>query len=107
MVRKDEYWVGASYEEVSPVFEASDDGQELSVVDVVVSFGGVERLGVVSYRSFSLRSFVFLVQYCSGGERGGVNFEDELFQGVRSVENGVVEGYVDQFINGLGVCFCP
>jgi len=61
MVRKDEYWVGASYEEVSPVFKASDDGQELPVVDVIVSFGGVECLGVISYRSFSPRFFVFLV----------------------------------------------
>ncbi len=61
MVREDDYWVGASCEEVSPVFEASDDGQEFSVVDVVVSFGRVEGLGVVSHRSFSLRSFVFLI----------------------------------------------
>ncbi len=74
VVRKDDYRVGASHEEVSPVFEASDDGQEFSVIDVIVSFGGVERLGVVSYQSFSLRSFVFLVQYCSSGECGGVNF---------------------------------
>ncbi len=90
MVRKDEHWVGASYKEVSPVFEASDNGQELSVVDVVVSFGGVERLGVVSYRPFSLRPFVFLVQYRSGGERGGVYLEGELLQGVGSVEDRVV-----------------
>ncbi len=61
VVREDDYWVGTSYKEMSPVFEASDDGQELSIVDVVVSFGRVEGLGVVSHRSFSLRSFVFLV----------------------------------------------
>ncbi len=103
MVREDEHRVGASYKEVSPVFESSDDGQELSVVDIVVSFGGVECLGVVPYRSFSLRSFVFLVQYCPGGERGGVNLEGELLQGVGSVEDGVVQGYVNQFVYGLGV----
>ena len=61
VVRKDDYRVGASHEEVPPIFEASDDGQEFSVVNVVVSFGGVECLGVIAYRSFSLRSFVFLV----------------------------------------------
>ena len=95
MVRKDEHWVGASHKEVSPVFEASDDGQELLVVDIVVSFGGVECLGVISHWSLSLGSFVFLVQYRSGGERGGVNLEGELLQGVGSVEDGVVQGYVN------------
>ena len=74
MVREDDYWVGASYEEVSPIFEASNDGQEFSVVDVVVSFGWVECLGVVSHRPLSLRSFMFLVKYHSGGKCGGVNF---------------------------------
>ena len=74
MVCEDDYWVGASYEEVSPIFEASDDGQEFSVVDVVVSFGRVECLGVVSYWSLPLCFFVFLVQYRSGGEGGGINF---------------------------------
>ena len=61
VIRKDDHWVGASHKEVSPIFEASDDGQEFSVVNVVVSFGGIECLGVVSYRPFSLCLFVFLV----------------------------------------------
>ncbi len=73
MVREDDNWVGAPNEEVSPVFKASDDGQEFSVIDVIVSFGGIECLGVVSHRSFSPCSFVLLVQYCPGGERGGVD----------------------------------
>ena len=53
VVREDDYWVGASDKEVPPVFEASNDGQEFSVVNVVVSFGGIECLGVVPYRPFS------------------------------------------------------
>ncbi len=61
MVRKDDDWVGAPNEEVSPIFEASDDGQEFSVVDVIVLFGGVKCLGVVSYGSLPPRPFVFLV----------------------------------------------
>ena len=61
MVRKDDHRVGASHEEVSPVFEASDDGQEFSVVDVVVSFGGVEGLGVIPHRSLLSCPFVLLV----------------------------------------------
>jgi len=73
VVREDDDRVGASNEEVPPVFEASDDGQEFSIVDIIVSFGGVKCLGVVSHRSFSPRSFMLLVQYCSGGECGGVD----------------------------------
>ncbi len=61
VVREDDDWVGASYEEVSPVFKASDDGQEFSVIDVIVSFGRVECLGVVSHWSFSFSPFMFLV----------------------------------------------
>ncbi len=79
VVREDDDWVGAPDEEVSPVFEASNNGQEFSVVDVIVSFGGVECLGVVPHWSFSPSSFMFLVQYCSGGECGGIDFQDELF----------------------------
>ncbi len=79
MVCKDDHRVGAPHEEVSPIFEASDDGQEFSVVDVVVSLGGIECLGVVSYWSFLLGPLVFLVQYCSGGESGGVDFQGKLF----------------------------
>ncbi len=79
MVREDNDWVGAPDEEVSPVFEASNNGQEFSVVNVVVSFGGVKRLGVVSYWPFSPCPFMFLVQYCSGSECGGVDLENELF----------------------------
>jgi len=46
---------------VSPIFEASDDGQEFSVVDVVVLFGRVKCLGVIPHWSLSLGSFMFLV----------------------------------------------
>ena len=61
MVRKDDDWVGAPNEKMSPIFKASDNGQEFSVVDIVVSFGGVKCLGVVPYRPLSPRPFVFLV----------------------------------------------
>ena len=74
VVREDDDWMGAPDEEVSPVFKASNDGQEFSVIDVVVSFGGVECLRVVSHWSFSPCPFMFLVQYRSGGECGGVDF---------------------------------
>ena len=107
VVREDDNWVGTPNEEVSPIFEASDDSQEFSVVDVVVSFGGVECLGVVPYGSFSSRSPVILVQYCSGGKCGGVDFQDKLFEGVGSVQDGVVKGDVDQFVDSLGVHVCP
>src|SRR6266436_7366422 len=68
VVHEDDDWVGAPDEEVPPVFETSNNGQKFSVVDVIVSFSGVECLGVVSYRPLLPCSFMFLVQYCSGGE---------------------------------------
>ncbi len=50
---------------------------------------------MVSHRSLSSHSFVFLVQDCSGGKCQGINFQDELFEGVGSVEDGVINGDVD------------
>ncbi len=61
MVCEDDHRVGASDEQVSPVFKAADNGKEFPVIDVVVSFCGVEGLGVVSYWPFSSCLFVFLV----------------------------------------------
>ena len=61
MVRKDDYRVRASYKEVPPIFEATDDGEEFLVVNVVVSFCRVEHLGVVSHQLFPSRSFMLLV----------------------------------------------
>ncbi len=56
MVCEDDYRVGASHEQVSPIFQTTDDGKELSVIDVIVPFCRVECLGVVSYWSFSSMS---------------------------------------------------
>ncbi len=61
VVCEDDHQVGASNEQVSPIFQAMDDGKELSVVDVIVPFHGVECLGVVSHWPFSSCLFMFLV----------------------------------------------
>ena len=92
---------------MSPVFKAANDGQEFSVVDIIVSFGRVERLRMVSDGSLLPRSFMFLVQDCPSGECRGVDFQGKLFEGVRSVKDGVVKGDVNQFFNGLGVRIGP
>ena len=80
---------------MSPVFESSDDGEEFLVVDIVVSFCGVEGLGVVSHWSFSSCPFMLLVEDCSGGEGRSVNFQGKLFQRVGSVQDWVAERDVD------------
>ncbi len=74
MVCEDDYWVGASDEQVSPIFKAMDDGKELSVINIIVSFRWVECLGVVSHWSLSSCLFMFLVQDHSDSESRGVNF---------------------------------
>ncbi len=61
VVREDDYGVGTSYEQVSPVFKAVDDGEELLIIDVVVLFCRVESLRVVPHWSFSPHPFMFLV----------------------------------------------
>ncbi len=92
---------------MSPVFEAADDGQELLVINIIVPFCWVECLGVVSHWPLLPCPFVFLVQDCSSVKGQSVNFQDELFEGVRLVEDGVVKGDVDQFFDGFAVCVCP
>ena len=61
MVHEDHDWVGTAYKEVSPIFQASDYGQEFPVVDIVVLFGQVKGLGVVSHWMFWSCFFMFLV----------------------------------------------
>ncbi len=91
MVHEDYHQMGASHQQVSPVFEAVDDGEEFLVIDIVVSFHGVECLGVVSHWLLSPCSFMLLVQDCSGGEGQSVDFQGELFLGVRLVKDRVIE----------------
>jgi len=61
VVCEDHNWVGASYEEMLPVFQAFNNGQEFLVIDVIVSFGGVKGLGMVPYWAFPSCFLVCLV----------------------------------------------
>ena len=77
-----------SMEIVSPGFQGADDGKELSVVDVVVSFGWDKRLGEVRAGV----PFAVGVSLEENGARGilrGVGGDGEGFGEVREVEDGM------------------
>ena len=74
VVCEDHNRVGASYEEVSPVFQASNDGQEFSFINIVVSFSRVEGLGMVSHQAFLSCFLMCLVQDCPRCKCGGIDF---------------------------------
>jgi len=61
VIHEDQDQMGAPYEEVSPVFQTSDDGQKFSVIDIIISFSGIEGLGVVPYWALSSGLFMCLV----------------------------------------------
>ncbi len=90
MVHEDHDWVGTAYKEVSPVFQASDYGQELLVVDIIVSFSWVEGLGVISHWAFLSCFFMFLVQDGPSCKHRCVDFQDEGSLWVGSEEDWVV-----------------
>ena len=71
MVGEDLDKEGRSREVLSPCFKGVEDGEEFSVIDVVVTFSGGERLGEVGARvPFAIG--VSLEKYGSGGELGGI-----------------------------------
>ena len=47
MVGKDLDWEGRTVEVVLPGFKGADDGEEFTVIDIIVSFSLRERLGEV------------------------------------------------------------
>ena len=47
VIHEDLDWKGRTIEVVLPRFQGTDDGEEFTVVDVIVSFGRRERLGEI------------------------------------------------------------
>ena len=71
MVGEDLDREGRSREVLSPCFKGVEDGEEFSVIDVVVTFGRGERLGEVGAWMPSAIG-VGLEKYSSRGELGGI-----------------------------------
>ena len=44
MVGKDLYWERGTVEVVTPGFQGANDGEKFTVINVIVAFGGGERL---------------------------------------------------------------
>ena len=87
-------------EVVSPGLQGVDDGKEFPVVDVVVAFGGDERLGEIRAR-MSVTIGVGLEEDCARGILRGICGNGEGFGEVREVEDGSREEEVFQLVEGL------
>jgi hypothetical protein len=48
MISKNDYRVVGARKEMSPCFEGMENCEQFSVVDLVISFGGIKRLGKVT-----------------------------------------------------------
>jgi len=67
-----------SLEVVSPRFKGADYAHEFSVVYFIVSLCCIKGVGDVS-TGVVVAVHVFLSYDCSGGELGGIGFNDEWF----------------------------
>ena len=90
MVGEDLYWEGRAMEIVAPQFQGAEDGEELVIIDIVITLGGREGLqeigagvpvavGVGLEKNSTGRIFR---RISGNGERGGE---------IREVENGLRE----------------
>ena len=64
--------VRVPFEVVSPCLESTDDGKEFSIVDLVVSFCRVERLGKVG-AWVVVSIFISLEENCSSCNKGCIS----------------------------------
>jgi len=71
-----------SLEVVSPCFKGVDYAHEFSVIYFIVSLCRIKGVGDVS-TGVVVAVHVFLSYDCSGGELGGIGFNDEWFRRIR------------------------
>ena len=76
MVGKDRDRVRSSLQVLLPFYKGEDDGEELSVIYVVVAFRRGEGLGKVS-AGVEVSCFIRLHQDSTSGEEGGVGHKGE------------------------------
>jgi hypothetical protein len=72
---------------VPPCFQGTDDGKEFSIVDLVVSFGGVEGLRKVS-AGMMCTVLISLKQDCTGCNKQCIGGQGKLSGGIRVLEDG-------------------
>jgi hypothetical protein len=58
---------GGASKEVPPIVKPADNSEEFVVVDIIVLFSVIERLGVIANR-LGLPSFIFLSENSACGE---------------------------------------
>ena len=100
MIREDLYGEGGSVEIVSPGFQGADDREELSVIDVIVSFCWNKRLREIG-AGMPIAVGVSLEEDGARGVLGGVGGDGKGFGEVREVEDRARQEELFQLVEGL------
>ena len=87
VICKDLYGERGAVEVVSPGLQGADDGEEFSVIDVVVSFRGDERLREIG-TGVPVSICVGLKEDCARGVFGGIGGNGKGFGEVGEMEDG-------------------
>ena len=69
-----------------PFRESEDDGEEFSIINIIIIFGRGESLGEVD-TGMEVTICVFLHEDCSCGEKGGVRHDMESTRDIRDSED--------------------
>ena len=97
MIGEDLDGEGGPGEVLSPCLKDMEDGEEFPVIDVVVSFGGGERLREVG-AWVPLAVWIGLEKYGSRGELGGIGGYGKGGIGVRELKHGLGEEKLFQLV---------
>ena len=76
VIRQDSERMGSAFEIVMPFLEGADDGEKLTVINIVVAFCIVERAGHES-NWMPIAIGILLTKNSASSELGGIGFELE------------------------------
>ena len=95
-----------SEQEVAPMFEGTDDSEELPVPDRVIPFSFGEGRGIIAH-GVTQAVGVTLVEDGARGKLRGIDFQFERFVMVGLSEYGVGGGKVNETVQGRGAFRSP
>ncbi|KIK32050.1 hypothetical protein CY34DRAFT_102321, partial [Suillus luteus UH-Slu-Lm8-n1] len=78
--------MGVSFKIVAPCFQSTDNSEKFPIIDLIVTFGGIKRLGKIPARVIG-SIFISLEKNCSSGYEGSIGGKGELARGIRVSED--------------------
>ncbi len=100
MIRDDRKGVLCSLQPMSPFLQRQFDGEQLPIIDIIVSLCWVKLPGEISARVESGRLSVVLRQHCSHAGGGGIHFHNEWELGFQMCEDGSSAEGLLEFLEG-------